>query len=148
MTTQETWLAILHNISDEGPLDLDTLLGLAPKSMHAAAPDFPAVPDRIAPSSQLWTRPANGISFIGIRVTAPVPDIAALAYRLAAAAVERRVIPIILSSVAPSGFERFGFRTERLFGATEADRARVEAELIAFWNLAIVIDAADVAFLA
>ena len=55
--------------------------------------------------------------------------------------------PIILTALDQTGFERFGFRIERFLPGPGADRAAWEAEMTAFWQLAIIIDAADVAAL-
>jgi hypothetical protein len=101
----------------------------------------------LPPSRLLWRLADTRWSSIGVRVDAPLPDPAALALRLAAAAVERQVLPVILTTLDRSGLERFGFRTERVTGKAEADRLACEAELARFWNLAIIIDAADVSLL-
>ena len=47
-------------------------------------------------------------------MTKPPADIRRTALRLAAAAVERGVVPIILSPLPRTGFEPYGFRVERL----------------------------------
>ena len=46
-----------------------------------------------------------------------------------------------------TGFERFGFRVERIGGDTPEEIERTEQQLARFWNLAIIIDAADMALL-
>ena len=66
--------------------------------------------------------------------------------RLAAVALERGVTPIILSALDMSGFERFGFRVERL-PAQPAERATAEAELARVWDLSIIIDADEIGLL-
>jgi hypothetical protein len=91
------------------------------------------------PSAALWQRPLDGPSYVGIRITEPLAAPYKAAVRLAAMAIERSVEPVILSRVDASGFERFGFRVERL-PTDEADAAAAEAELRKYWDLAIVID--------
>jgi hypothetical protein len=61
-------------------------------------------------------------------------------------AVQKGVDPIILSAIGRTGFERWGFRVERLPPDPSA-RAQAEAELAAFWGIAVIIDAEDVAAL-
>jgi len=140
------WLAVLAQIVPAAPdePDGDLFAGAAsgpaggvPAWRGAAAPLAP-------PSRALWHRAPGGPAGIGVRVTAAPADGIAAALRLAAAAAERGLMPVILSAVDDSGFERFGFRVERLYGATEAERAAVEAELVALWDLAIVVDVADI----
>jgi hypothetical protein len=75
-----------------------------------------------------------------------LPDPGAAALRLAAVAVERGIMPVILSTIDMSGFERFGFRVERL-PAEPALRAEAERELIRFWDLSLIIDAEDIGLL-
>jgi hypothetical protein len=80
-------------------------------------------------------------------VDATLADATRTALRLASAALERGVTPIILTTLDASGFERFGFRVERFLPGPGADRTAWEAEMTAFWSLALVIDASDVAAL-
>ncbi|MBV1866656.1 MAG: hypothetical protein KUG69_01935, partial [Marinosulfonomonas sp.] len=67
------------------------------------------------------------------------------ATRLAAAALERGVNPVIMSSLPDCGFEQFGFRVERLVGSNQEELAACELDLVQFWNMAIVIDVKDIA---
>jgi hypothetical protein len=59
--------------------------------------------------------------------------------RLVAFALEKDVEIVVLSHVDHCGFERFGFRTERIAGATEAERAACEDQLRRFWNIDTVL---------
>jgi hypothetical protein len=146
MTTDDQWLEIIQNITSQAPVDLDPVI--FSKRAHDLPGAFPA-PFQLEdlPSATLWSRPMDGTSYIGLRVRTAIADVAPIAMRLAAAAIERKVIPIILSTQGRSGFERFGFRCELVYGSNESEFSACEAELARFWNLAIVIDAADVAFL-
>lgn len=142
--TPEHWLAVLARIAPGEPVDLDAGEGAARAAGGGLAAWDAAAPP---PSPRLWDRAEASASCIGVRVDAPLADPARAALRLAAAALERGVTPIILSSLDASGFERFGFRVERFVPGAGADRAAWEAEMSAFWALALIIDAADVAAL-
>ncbi|MGC9420130.1 MAG: hypothetical protein ACP5EN_14300 [Rhodovulum sp.] len=137
------WSTILARITPARPEDIDDLIldGHPPPPRGKMLTPAGEVP----PSAALWARDAQDdtLSRIGIRITGPLADPARAALRLAAAAVERRVIPVILSRVDASGFERLGFRVERLPPDDEAAAVAAEAELRKFWNLAIIVDGCD-----
>lgn len=138
--TETFALDILARLVDAAPRDLDAGLAGSGQPKGGALACAPGVP--LSPA--LWQRD-EGWACLGIRVTEPPDDVTTLARRLAAVAVERGIIPVILSSLDQSGFERFGFRVERLSGATPEARAAEEAELQGFWNFALILDAADLA---
>lgn len=138
--TETFALDILRRLHDAAPVDLDTLLAGTGTPAGGVLPTDPALP--LSPA--LWERP-DGWACLGIRVTTPPDDVTTLARRLAATAAERGIVPVILSSLDQSGFERFGFRVERLSGASAAERAAEEAELQGFWNFALILDADDLA---
>ena len=52
---------------------------------------------------------------------------------------ERDVEIVVLTDADRSGFERFGFRVERLAGDTPAARAACEDQIRRFWNLDLVL---------
>ncbi|MGO4908180.1 hypothetical protein ACEN2J_07580 [Pseudorhodobacter sp. W20_MBD10_FR17] len=62
-----------------------------------------------------------------------------LAARYAALAIEKECEVIILSHQHNAGFERFGFRVERVAGADADARAACIAQLKQFWDLEIII---------
>ncbi len=135
-------LDILGRLQDAAPLDLDALLvgdGRPRGGTFAVGPVLPLSPE-------LWRR-EDGWACLGIRVTERPEDVTALARRLAATAVERGIIPVILSSLDQSGFERFGFRVERLSGTTPEARMAEEAELQGFWNFALILDATELSLM-
>lgn len=76
---------------------------------------------------------------VGVRLREPPEDPAGLAGQLAAFGLERGVEIVVLSYPDYSGLERFGFRTERVVGATEVECAACERHLAAFWNLEVII---------
>ncbi|MEO0654106.1 MAG: hypothetical protein AAFY77_04490 [Pseudomonadota bacterium] len=141
MTPEDDWKTIMSRITPTAPIDLDRLLGSDGDT--AAAPP-PATGQHRAPSPRLWTKRDTGSSYLGIRVTKPAENVSQIAAQLAAAAMERQVIPVILSHCERSGFERFGFRVERILADTPDGIEALEAEVARFWDMAIVIDLADV----
>ncbi len=132
-------LSTLARLSPLTPLALDLPARAAPPVPEVSAAGRPA------PSAALWPSDEEDVSFIGIRVTAPLANPVALARRLAAAQDERGVIPVILSALPVTGLEAFGFRVERLPAAPGPERDRCEAELSRFWSLALVVEARDAA---
>ena len=142
MTGVPTYLQMLANMSRHAPLDLDALIfPTTTKGANLSTSNQ----SRYAPSDKLWTRTQDDTSYIGIRVTEPIKVQQNLAACLAAAAVERQIIPIFLSWVGPCGMQRFGFRVEHIAGTTDDERTHCEMQIKRFWNLAITVDARDVA---
>lgn len=135
----ESWLAVIARIGESEPLLLDDAPGELPPAPEGWAGDD------VPPSPRLWSRDPDGWARIGVRVDESLSDPARVAMRLAAAAIERGVEPVILTSLPRSGFERFGLRVERYIAGAAGDRARWEAEMTAYWDLALIVDAADLA---
>ena len=122
--TADDLLAVLSRLSAHQPDALDAyVFGDDAGEMAPAL----AVCRTLAPvpSSKLWEREANALSYIGIRETEELSDYTAFTARLAAAALERGVYPIILSSLSDSGFTRFGLRVERIIGETAVPRVKL-----------------------
>ena len=145
--TATLWPAVLAGLTPTEPVDLDDPGN--PAGAPAAEASWPASdPATLMPSPRLY-RPhgIDGRAALGIRVTRPLAEPVAAALHLASAAAERGVEPVILTPLPRTGLERFGFRVERLPDAEATEQARCEAELAAFWNLAIIIDADDLAHL-
>ncbi len=146
MLNEDYWQAVISQLRSTVPVDLDDLVDTpshADRGTAAAKASAVWVP----PSAKLWTLTDHAWSTIGVRVSRPVEDPVVIALRLASAAVERHVVPIMMTPLARSGFERFGLRTERIGGRTDTERAAHEAELARFWGFAIIFDAEDVALL-
>ncbi len=138
--TQDIWYSVLSRLSPLAPVDLDEAPSAPPGRGLSA---WPA--DVQPPSPRLWDRPEDGTSHLGIRVDQAPGDCTSAALRLASAAAERGVIPIILTPLSHTGFERFGFRVERFVDGPGVDRAAWESEISAFWDLALIVDLQDVA---
>jgi len=142
--TEDFWQQMAARIVHEQPVELDGLIfDDAQKPGGDLVRD---VPDTwIAPSRANWAMSEEDRVAIGVRVTKTLPNTVDIATQLVAMAVERAIIPVILSSISPSGFEQYGFRVERLAGKDQAQLQVCEEELKRFWDIAIVIDAADIA---
>ena len=141
------WAGILQRICQPAPVHLDEGIKGPGRSDIAPGRVLPLGDDAALPSSRLWARDEPFVAHIGIRVQSPLADCTETAMRLASAALERKVVPVILTTLPSSGFERFGFRVERIGGDTPEEIERTEQQLARFWNLAIIIDAADMALL-
>jgi len=137
----ERWLEVIGRISGDEPLDLDPILIAAAPTANLGAPPDPA--GSTVRSSKLWSRD-DAVSYIGVRVDEPPRDLPRIALRLASAAEERGVVPIILSTLARTGLEQFGFRVERLPEGPPEAMDLFEAELRKFWDMPIVISLSDV----
>lgn len=136
--SEPTWDAILARVTAREPIILD---GNEPQRARSACVPIANAP---APTATgLWPKTNGGRACLGIRVTQRPKDIPAIASRLAAAALERDILPVILSTIPDSGFEQFGFRVERI-GGDAVTQAALEADLMRFWDMSIVVDAADV----
>jgi hypothetical protein len=135
------WFDVIARVSADAPADLDEILDAgAPDRVIEAAP-LPLGPAVM--SSALWERD-EAVSHIGIRIDRPPKDVRRLALRLASAAAERGVVPIILSALGRTGLEQYGFRVERLPEGPPEVVALFEAELRKFWDMPIVISVSDV----
>ena len=76
---------------------------------------------------------------VGVRAAAADAAASDRAMRLAAFAIERDVQIVVLSESDHSGFERFGFRVERISGDSPEARAACEDQIRRFWNLDLVL---------
>ena len=144
MISDEHWVAVLARRTPQRPTELDLAVfgeDVPPCNTWATEAGRPS----IAISARLWERQESEWSTIGVRILAPPADPAGLALTLASAALERRVEPIILTTLHSCGLEQFGFRVERLAAGSEEGLRRQENEIVQFWCLAIVVDAADMA---
>ena len=138
--TGETWLDVIARLSAEEPVDLDPILAdpsPRPEAGAAGAGNGPTIR-----SAKLWKRD-DTVSHIGIRVERIPDDPRRLALRLASAAAERGVVPIILSTLPRTGLEQYGLRVERLPDGSPESAARAEAELRKFWDMPIVVSLSD-----
>jgi hypothetical protein len=137
---RQGWTGRLLRIVPHDADDLDALTApLDPRSAPPGADVLPAFEAAAMPQTAM--RRGDAVA-IGIRVSARPADPAELAdraMRLAAFAVERDVEVVVLAEVDATGFERFGFRVERIAGDTPEARAACEAQIRRFWNIDLVL---------
>ncbi len=133
----ERWATILSRIVPQAADDLDALMQeFDPRPSQTGRDVFPELRGTLMPQARMKRPDAV---CVGLRVAAELPDAADRAMRLAAFAIERDVEIIVLAHSDASGLERFGFRTERVAGDTEAERAACEDQVRRFWNLDLVL---------
>ncbi|MEE9387396.1 MAG: hypothetical protein V3U96_02195 [Paracoccaceae bacterium] len=144
--TVEAWFEISARIVAGAPAEIDDVLfdDLAGKPAAGGCPDNQMAKPWILPSKALWKQSASERVAIGVKVTEPMGNAVQIATQLVAMAIERGITPVILSSIPISGFEQYGFRVERLAGATPAQQAICEEELKQFWDIAVVVNAQDI----
>lgn len=131
------WNALLARIVADEADDLDGLTSAFDARYAPTGGDvMPAVEAVLMPAATFKRRDAV---CIGLRVAAPLADATDRAMRLAAFAAERDVEVVVLAHADQIGLERFGFRVERIAGATPADRAACEAQIRRLWNLDLVL---------
>lgn len=131
------WSSILSRIGQHDAEDIDALL--APRDPHRTEPGrelFPLPEAVLMPEAGM--KRADAVA-VGLRATAGAADVVERAMRVAAFAAERDVEIVVLTDADRSGFERFGFRVERLAGDTPAARAACEDQIRRFWNLDLVL---------
>jgi len=136
MPTQP-WEALLARIVPDDADDVDLLArSFDPRTAPAGEDVFPDVDAVLLPNAALRRR--DGVC-IGLHVAAELGDAADRAMRLAAFAAERDVEVVVLAGADDVGLQRFGFRIERIAGATPAARAGCEDQIRRFWNLDLVL---------
>lgn len=131
------WNSILSRIGRRDAEDIDDLL--APRDAHRVSPgrDLFPLPEAVLMPGAEFKRP-DAVA-VGLHAGASAPDVADRAMRVAAFAAERDVEIIVLTDADRCGFERFGFRVERVAGDTDAAREACEDQLRRFWNLDLVL---------
>ncbi len=131
------WTSILSRIAPRDADDLDDLTGrYDPRRAEPGRDIFAGTGAVLMPRAAMKREDAV---CVGLRTSGFVADAADRAARLAAFALERDVEVVILTDCDLSGFERFGFRTERVAGETEAERAACEDQIRRFWNIDLML---------
>ena len=138
----QDWSAGMMRASLKSPIDIDRLLessnGLA-KKKHGVA-NFPA--EIAMPVNRPLLnedRPAIGVLLDDITQRLDDDRAHAMATRFAALALEKECEVIVLSHQNNAGFERFGFRVERIAGQSDQERAQCLEQLRRFWGIEILI---------
>lgn len=138
----QEWSNILIRTSAVAPHDIDDLLAchaLAPDAKRGAVvfPDPAMLPSLKTVEDE--TRPVIGVILDDAITRTAAHDVTAMAARYAALAVEKDCEVVIFSHQNNAGFERFGFRVERIAGETEDQRAACVAQLRRFWHVEVLI---------
>jgi hypothetical protein len=137
MSSASTYTRLLTRITTQEPASLDLITGQFDPRIRAAGRDiffedlFPLPPQT----------PMKSPTFaaIGVQIDEKRVDLPSLAARLAALAIERDCEIVVMTTNDYSGLERFGFRTERISGNSEAERDACREQIRRFWNIEIVI---------
>ncbi len=135
--TQKNWASVVASITPLEPYDLDGMIdGLKPAQ---AKPNGLTFPQGIENTPLPLSFEDETTVCFGARITKDTPNRLKLAMMLAQMAAEKGANPVILSHVEYCGLEQYGFRVERIGGATEAEIAACEAQVCDFWNIVMVI---------
>lgn len=140
--TSARWSDVLVRAFCPSPINIDAVLAaLNPLCLHNTGDVVFTCddPNRVMPQSAPAARPAIGVLLADVDGPVARDKARDLAARYAALAVEKECEVIILSHQHNSGFERFGFRVERVAGADAAARSICVAQLRQFWDLEIII---------
>ena len=136
------WAQALAQSTPVCPDDLDALL-VGHDPMAAVAPGAVLSPTE-GLAIQPLDKPASAIPAIGVllddlRAPQGAEKCASLCVGLAGLAIEKSCEIVILSHQSISGFERFGFRVERIAGANAEERATSIQQLRNFWGIDVMI---------
>ncbi len=138
----QDWSAVMVRVSAACPTGIDDLLcdanALArSKKGKAIFPNLQSLPAHRAISDE--DRPIIGV-LLDDRTQRIAPDVVhLLATRYAALAIEKECEIVILSHQNNAGFERFGFRVERITGQTAQAQQECIEQLKRFWGIDIFI---------
>jgi hypothetical protein len=131
------WIALVSRISPHDADDLDDLLAPFDRRQGIAGRDIFPLPEAVLRPHVVLKR--NDAICVGLRAPAPNSVAFDRALRVAAFAIERDVQIVVLSEADYSGFERFGFRIERISGDSGEKREACEDQVRRFWNLDLVL---------
>ena len=131
------WNKVLSRIGPHDADDLDEILARFDRRPSQPGRDlFPLPCAVLMPEAAL--KRADAVC-VGVRAAAADGTVADRAMHVAAFAIERDVQVVVLSETDYSGFERFGFRIERISGDDPDARAACEDQIRRFWNLDLVL---------
>ena len=137
--TGKNSFATVNRLTRAQPEDLDRLLcGFDPRARPPGQDIAPCPGPVLLPPLKLARHDAIAV---GVALSAPVGDPADVAFRLSALEIEQDVEVIVLSMPDYSGIERFGFRTEKVAGETEAERDACRDQLRQFWGIGLILPA-------
>jgi len=134
----QDWSNVLIRSATACPTNIDALLAGKPRKPGKVVFAAPPAPPRARELAEA-DRPAIGVLLDDAAERMPDADAASLAARYAALAIEKECDIIILSHQANAGFERFGFRVERVAGQTATAREACIDGLRRFWGIEVMI---------
>ena len=134
---EHNWDDLICRISPAAPENLDDdLAALDPRTAKTGAINFPIS----AAENELPVEFATEeVVCFGVRVDEQTTDETTLAMTIAQMAAEKGAFPVVFSHVENCGLQRFGFRVERISGATPAEVAACEEQVKKFWNIVVII---------
>ena len=136
MTARDEF-ALIKRLTCAQPDDLDAVLsGFDPRARPAGQDIAPCPLPAVLPQLKLARKDAIAV---GVRVSSPIEDTADVAFRLGTLSIEQDVEVIVLSDLDYSGLERFGFRTEKVAGETEAEREACRDQIRQFWGIELTL---------
>jgi len=128
---------LLARVTTHGAEDIDAVLRPHDRRARKAGRDlFPLGVDRVPFTPEF--RDPDTVA-IGVRILEPKADLAELAVSLGTFALEKGAEIVVLNHVDYCGLERFGFRCERITGGSPEAREACERQVVAFWNLEVII---------
>ncbi len=128
------WSEILPKIAPLAAIELDDVLqDFDPRLDASGRTLFPQNPYHHPPE---FVDPET--TCVGIAVRAAI-DTADIAMKLASLAMEKGVTPVVFCHLEYSGLERFGFRVEKISGASDADEQACIDQLKQFWGISVMI---------
>ena len=131
------WSTIISRIGPHDADELDEVLApYGPRETTPGREIFPLPGAVLMPQTALKRSDAVCVGLRSADVDAAVAD---RAMRIACFAIECDSEITVLSETDFSGFERFGFRVERIAGDTPEEREACEDQIRRFWNLDLVL---------
>ena len=135
------WMAAIARATCADPVNLDALLephdclarNGSGRIVFASSNDTP-----LRRAAGDGDRPAIGCLLSGEDAVDP-NGVSAMTAQLAALAIERDCEVVVISDQNISGFERFGFRVERVAGDTDAERSVCVQQIRDFWNCDVIL---------
>ena len=137
LNSVDRWSRVMTRITKNDAPDIDHITG---SFDHRRNPIGQAIfPQGINPLLPQTIFSDQDLTCIGVRITEPRGNLAEFAVRLTMLGLEKNVEVIVFSHLPYSGLEKFGFRCERIVGATEEELTACERQLKQFWNIEIII---------
>jgi len=140
--TSQDWVNLIVRGSTQCPTDIDEILAGAnslAQDKHGAA-IFPNVgADAVALRSSQRESATIAVVLDDAKVRTTDERASDMAMRYAALAIEKQCDIVILTHQNNAGYERLGFRVERIAGKTKSEKKACIDQILQFWGAEIVI---------